>query len=405
MLLMLWNSILLAIREIRRNLLRSSLTSLGIVIGVSAVITMVTIGNGATKKVKDEIKNLGANMLIIRPGQRPRHFGVRETAKPFKLRDAEAIKREISGIEAVAPTAATVIQAIYGNKNWSTTVTGSTNGFLDVTDWKIEMGRRFLPSELRSGVSVCILGHTVYKKLFGDEDPIGKRIRLKRLSFKVIGVLKEKGQSSFGADRDDFILIPIKTFQRRISGNTDVTNIYVSVKGGYSIDKVIQDIKLLMRERRHIRPDEEDDFYILDMREIMRILSSTTKVLTSFLGAIATVSLVVGGIGIMNIMLVSVTERTKEIGIRMAIGALQRDVLLQFLIEAIILSSFGGIIGIILATIVSIFLCESLLVPFVLDVKIIILAFGFSIAVGVIFGFFPARKAANMNPIDALRHE
>jgi len=405
MLLMLWNSILLAIREIRRNLLRSFLTSLGIVIGVSAVITMVTIGNGATEKVKEEIKNLGVNMLIIRPGQRPRHFGVREIAKPFKLRDAEAIKREISGIEAVAPTAATVIQAIYGNKNWSTTVTGSTNGFLDVTDWEIDMGRRFLPSELRSGVSVCILGHTVYKKLFGDEDPIGKRIRLKNISFKVIGVLKEKGQSSFGADRDDFILIPIKTFQRRISGNTDVTNIYVSVKEGYSIDKVIQDIKLLMRERRHIRPDEEDDFYILDMREIIRILSSTTKVLTSFLGSIAAVSLIVGGIGIMNIMLVSVTERTKEIGIRMAIGALQRDVLLQFLIEAIILSSFGGIIGIILSIAISIFLCKSLLVPFVLDLRIILLAFGFSVAVGVIFGFFPARKAANMNPIDALRHE
>ncbi len=405
MIFMLWNSIILAIREIRRNLLRSSLTCLGVVIGVSAVITMVTIGNGATKKVKEEVESLGANLLIIRPGQRPRHFGVRETAKPFKLRDVEAIRREVYGIEAIAPASSVGTQAIYTNRNWSTIVTGSTNDFLDVRDWKLEMGRRFLPGEERSGQAVCILGHTVYKKLFDNEYPIGKRIRLKKISFRVVGVLKEKGQSSFGADRDDFILIPIKTFQRRIVGNTDVTNIYVSVKQGYSIDRVIQDIKLLLRERRHLRADQEDDFYILDMREIANVLSNTTEVLTSFLAAIAAVSLVVGGIGIMNIMLVSVTERTKEIGIRMAIGALQRDVLLQFLIESIILSAFGGVVGIVVAIIASIFLCRSLLVPFILDPKTIIFSFGFSILVGAVFGFFPARKAANMNPIEALRHE
>ncbi len=405
MIFMIWNSVILAIREIRRNLLRSSLTSLGVVIGVSAVITMVTVGNGATKKVKEEVESLGSNLLIIRPGQRPRHFGVRETAKAFRLRDAEAIKREVYGIEAVAPASSVGTQAIYGNSNWSTAVTGSINDFLEVRDWKLEMGRRFLPGEESSGQAVCILGHTVYEKLFGDEYPIGKRIRLKKISFRVIGVLKKKGQSSFGADRDDFILIPIKAFQRRIVGNTNVTNIYVSVKQGYSIDSVIQDIKLLLRERRHIRADQEDDFYILDMREIVNVLSSTTKVLTSFLAAIAAVSLIVGGIGIMNIMLVSVTERTKEIGIRMAIGALQKDVLFQFLIESIILSSFGGMVGIGVAIIVSVFLCNSLLVPFVLDAKIIMFSFVFSIMVGAIFGFFPARKAANMNPIEALRHE
>lgn len=402
---MLWNAFILAIREIKRNLLRSSLTSLGIVIGVSAVITMVTLGNGATKRVKEEIKSLGVNLITIKPGQRPRHFGVREIAIPFKIRDAEAIERQIYGIEAVAPVAGSITQAIYGNNNWSTAVTGSTNGFLDVTDWKIEMGRRFTPGEIRSGQAVCILGHTVYKKLFANEYPIGKRIRLKNISFRIVGILKEKGQSSFGADRDDFILIPIRTLHRRIVGNTYVTSIYVSVKNGYPIDKVIQDIKLLMRERRHIGPNKEDDFYLLDMREITKILSSTTEVLTSFLGAIAAVSLVVGGIDIMNIMLVSVTERTREIGIRMAIGALQRDVLLQFLVESIVLSSFGGIIGVMLAIAVSLYLCKIMLVPFILDFKIIFLAFGFSIAVGIIFGYFPAKKAANMNPIDALRHE
>jgi len=402
---MIWNAFILAIREIRRNLLRSSLTSLGIVIGVSAVITMVTMGNGATKKVRDEIRSLGVNLIMIKPGQRPRHFGVREAAIPFKIRDAEAIERETYGIEAVAPSAGSITQAIYGNNNWSTAVTGSTNGFLDVTDWKIEMGRRFTPGEIRAGQSVCILGHTVYKKLFGNEYPIGKRIRLRNISFRVVGVLKEKGQSSFGADRDDFILIPIRTLHRRIVGNTYITSIYVSVKNGYPIDKVIQDIKLLMRERRHVGPTEEDDFYVLDMREITKILSSTTEVLTSFLGAIAAVSLIVGGIGIMNIMLVSVTERTREIGIRMAIGALQRDVLLQFLVESMVLSSFGGIIGIVFAIVISLSLCKLMLVPFVLDLKIILLAFAFSIAVGVIFGYFPAKKAANMNPIDALRYE
>ncbi len=402
---MIWNAFIIAIREIRRNLLRSILTSLGIVIGVSSVITMVNLGNGATKKVKEEIKSLGSNLIQIRPGKRPRHFGIREQARPFKIKDAEMIKRQICGIEAVAPVAGKQIQAIYGNRNWETLVIGSTNDYIDVSDWKIRFGRRFFEGEIRSGQAVCILGNTVYEKLFCGEYPVGKRIRLKKISFKVIGVFEKKGQSSFGADRDDFILIPIRAFHRRIAGNNYVTSIYVSIRDGYSIDRVIEDIKLLMRERRHISPYEEDDFFILDMREIVKILSRTTRVLTSFLGAIAAVSLIVGGIGIMNIMLVSVTERTKEIGIRMAIGALQRDILLQFLVEAMVLSSFGGIIGILLSIIASYWLCKILLVPFVFDIKIIILSFCFSLLIGIIFGFLPAKRAADMNPIDALRYE
>ncbi len=403
---MLWNAFLLALREIRRNVMRSSLTSLGIIIGVAAVITMVTLGSGATEKVKTQIGSLGTNLLQIRPGQ---GFhgpgGIREEATSFDVEDANAIEREIPGIEAVAPTAGGATQAIYGNRNWSTMITGSTNGFLEVRDWPIEKGRQFTEGDLRGGTAVCILGDTVSKELFGDEDPVGATIRLKKLAFRVIGVLRAKGQSTFGRDVDDFVLIPLRTFQRRIAGNTDVTSIYVSVRAGFSIDRVKQNIERLIRERRHISQGQEDDFHVRDMREIVDILSGTTKVLTSLLGAVAAVSLLVGGIGIMNIMLVSVTERTREIGTRLAIGALEHEVLLQFLVEAVVLSSLGGVIGIILAIVMSVWLAGILLVPFVFDPDIIILAFAFSVAVGVCFGYFPARKAARLDPIEALRHE
>jgi putative ABC transport system permease protein len=403
---MLFNAFLLALREIRRNIMRSSLTSLGIIIGVAAVITMVTLGSGATEKVKTQISSLGSNLLQIRPGQ---GFhgpgGIREDSTPFKTDDANAIKREISGIEAVAPTAAAATQVIYGNRNWSTMVTGTTNGFIEVRDWPVEKGRRFTDGELRGGTAVCILGSTVSKELFEEDDPIGQVIRLKKIAFRVIGVFRSKGQSTFGRDEDDFIIIPLRTFQRRIAGNTDVTSIYVSVRDGFSIDRVKEDMERLLRERRRISHGHDDDFSVRDMREIANVLSGTTKVLTSLLAAVAGVSLVVGGIGIMNIMLVSVTERTREIGTRLAIGALEREVLLQFLVEAVVLSSLGGIIGIILAITMSVWLSGILLVPFVFEPNTVLLAFAFSVAVGVCFGFFPARKAAQLDPIDALRHE
>ena len=403
---MIGNAFLLALREIQRNLMRSSLTSLGIVIGVAAVIIMVTLGSGATKKVRAQIASLGSNLLMLRPGQAFRgHGGIRETAPPFKVKDADAIAKEVSRIEAVAPTAGAATQAIYGNKNWSTLVTGSTNGFMKVRDWPLESGRQFSQSELRAGKAVCILGKTVCRELFENEDPSGELIRLKKLSFRVIGVFTAKGQSTFGTDQDDFILIPLRTFQRRIAGNTDINNIYISVFNGFSINRVKQDIERLMRERRHISTGEDDDFHVLDMREITKILSGTTKVLTSLLGAVAAVSMIVGGIGIMNIMLVSVTERTREIGTRLAIGALAREVLLQFLVEAMVLSSLGGIMGIIVAGVASFWLARILLVPFVFNPAINIIAFVFSVAVGVFFGYFPARKAARLDPIEALRHE
>jgi putative ABC transport system permease protein len=403
--MMLWETILLALREIRRSVLRSSLTILGIVIGVAAVITMVTLGKGATAKVTSDIAKLGSNLLQVRPGQ---GFGPgrrRSTADLFKAADAEAIEREISGLAAVAPSASKGTQAIYGNQNWSTVVTGTTSAFLKTRDWSLDSGSSFTNGDERAGRAVCILGATVRDNLFGKQDPLGATIRLERISFKVIGVLASKGQSSFGTDQDDLVLIPLRAFQRRIAGNTDVSVIYVSARDGVSTERVKQGIERLMRERRHITSGKEDDFNVRDMQEIVSTLTGTTRVLTALLGAVAAVSLLVGGIGIMNIMLVSVTERTREIGTRLAIGALEREVLMQFLVEAVVLASLGGLAGITLGLAAAALGAGALGVPFVFDPGIVAISFLFSAAVGVIFGFFPARKAARLDPIEALRHE
>jgi putative ABC transport system permease protein len=403
---MLRETILLALREIRRNLMRSSLTILGIVIGVAAVITMVTLGRGATMKVTTDIGKLGTNLLQIRPGQH-RHGpgGTYSRGDSFKVDDADAIAREISGIAAVAPVSSLTSQAIYGNENWETSVIGSTRAYLRVRNWQLDSGRLLTDSELRGGKDVCILGATVRKELFGGQNPLGNTIRLEKLSCQVVGILESKGESSFGTDQDDFVLIPLRTLQRRIAGNIDVGRIYVSAEDGVSTKKVEQDIERLMRERRRIARGQEDDFHVRDMQELISTMTGTTRALTGLLGAVAAVSLLVGGIGIMNIMLVSVTERTREIGIRLAIGAQERDVLMQFLVEAVVLSSFGGLIGIILGIVAAAVGARILSVPFVFDPGIIAIAFLFSAAVGVIFGFFPARQAGQLDPIEALRHE
>ncbi len=399
-------TLILAVRTIRRNVLRSALTILGIVIGVAAVITLVTLGGGATAQVASEISSLGSNQLHVRPGQGPRGpGGTRSTASPLKVADAEAIAREVSGLSAVAPNESQSVQAIYGSRNWSTTVTGSTNAFVRVREWPLSAGRELTEAEQRSGKAVCILGATVKKELFGDQDGVGSWIRLKKLSCQVVGVLEPKGQSSFGSDQDDLVLIPLRTFQRRIAGNNDVGAIYVAAKDGVSTEKVKEDILNLMRERRRIRADEEDDFHVMDMQEIAGALTGSTRVMTALLGAVAAVSLLVGGIGIMNIMLVSVTERTREIGIRLAIGAMERDVLTQFLVEAVVLSCFGGILGIVLGLGAAVMGSSLLGVPFVLNARIVGLAFLFSAAVGVTFGYFPAHQAARLDPIEALRRE
>ena len=403
---MIWQTILLALRAIRRNVLRSSLTILGIVIGVAAVITMVTLGDGATAQVTTDISKLGSNMLQVRPGQGFRGpGGTRSTADMFDVDDAEAISREIFGLEAVAPTASRSQQAIYGNKNWSTSVMGTTNAYFQVRDWELESGRQFTEGELRSGRTVCILGSTVRDELFSDQDPLGATIRLQKLSCQVIGVLESKGQTGFGRDQDDMVMVPLRTLQRRIAGSNDVGALYVSAQDDISTTAVKKDIEALMRERRRIASSANDDFHVRDMQEIVSTLTSTTRVLTGLLGAVAAVSLLVGGIGIMNIMLVSVTERTREIGTRLAIGALEREVLMQFLIEAVVLSSFGGFFGIILGLLAAAAGAHVLGMPFVLNPGIVATAVVFSAAVGVIFGFFPARKAARLDPIEALRHE
>jgi putative ABC transport system permease protein len=401
---MLWNTVLVALREIRRNVLRSFLTVLGIVIGVAAVITMVTIGGGATVQVTAEIESLGSNLLIIRPGQ-SLGPGMRETAAPFDLKDANAIANQIRSVRAVAPQSSSAATAVFGSKNWSTVITGITDGFFEVRGWPVARGRAFVSAEYRAGSAVCVIGNTVRSELLGRAAPIGQRLRLDKLSCEVVGLLEAKGQSAMGLDQDDIVLVPLRTFQRRISGTTDIATILVSVREGLSTDKAKREIEYLMREQRHISPGESDDFSVLDMKEIEETLSGTTRVLTMLLGAVAAVSLLVGGIGIMNIMLVSVTERTREIGIRLAIGALEGDVMMQFLVEAVVLASFGGLFGIVLALVASLALADMMRVPFVFDPWIVVVAFAFALTVGVIFGYLPARRAARLDPIEALRHE
>ena len=400
---MLWNTVLLALRAIRRNLLRSFLTVLGIVIGVAAVITMVTLGNGATRSVSDQIASMGSNLLVVMPGQR---FGPGSDGAPaFKIADVEAIRNQVGAARLVAPIVSKSATAVYQSRNWSTVVSGTNDDYFEAGNWELAAGRTFSDAEERAGKAVCVVGETVRNKLFGGQNPVGSEIRIKQFACEVIGLLKSKGQSAMGSDQDDVVVMPLRTVQRRLSGSQDVNRMMVSVAAGASIDAVREQITLLMRERRNIDESEDDDFRVMDTRQITQTLTSTTKILTTLLAAVAAVSLLVGGIGIMNIMLVSVTERTREIGTRLAIGALEREVLLQFLIEAVVLASLGGLVGIALATGASIGLADLMNVPYLFNPGINLLSFVFSAAIGVIFGYFPARRAASLNPIDALRHE
>jgi putative ABC transport system permease protein len=402
---MWWNTLLLALREIRRNLLRSFLTILGIVIGVAAVITMVTVGRGATQAVQDQITSLGTNLLQVRPGQRLGPGRDAAGSPPFRQADAEAIAAQVAGVRTVAPQVSSGATVVYGARNWSTVVHGTTNAYFETNNWTLADGRTFEDAELRAGSAVCVIGATVRRELFGAEEPVGSRLRVRNVSCEVIGLLQGKGQAAMGMDQDDVVVMPINTVQRRLTGNLNVGTLLVSMDDGADAERVKADLTRLLRERRKLADSDENNFNVLDTQQLAQTLSSTTQVMTMLLGAVAAVSLLVGGIGIMNIMLVSVTERTREIGIRLAIGALGHEVLLQFLIEAVVLAALGGLIGIVIATAASVALTGVMGVPYVFDPAINVLSFAFAAAIGVVFGYFPARRAAQLDPIEALRHE
>jgi putative ABC transport system permease protein len=400
---MMMNAFLLALREIRNNLMRAGLTTLGIVIGVASVIAMVTLGSGASQSVTAGIASMGRNLLMLTPGQMRR--GPPQAATPFDANDVSAIDRDVTGLAAVAPNVSRSVVAVLGNHNKTTQLAGSNNDYFKARDWALSSGRLFTDGELRSGKAVCIVGETVRKELFGEGDPVGARIRVDKVTCEIIGLLISKGQSSFGPDQDDVIIMPLKTVQRRFAGNDQISSIWISVGDAAAVPRAKRDLEALMRERRRIPEGAANDFTVNDQQELTRVVESTTAILTAFLSAVAAVSLLVGGIGIMNIMLVSVTERTREIGIRLAIGARANDVLLQFLIEAVVMSALGGIVGVIIGLTGSGIATIFLELPFIFSPGVIIIAVAFAAGVGVAFGYFPARRAARLDPIEALRHE
>ncbi|TMJ18545.1 MAG: FtsX-like permease family protein [Alphaproteobacteria bacterium] len=401
---MFFTTVILAVREIRRHLLRSFLTVLGIVIGVAAVVTMVTLGKGATAAVAEQISSLGANILQIRPGQGFGRGGGGPQAPDFEMADVEAIQEQVAGVRAVAPQAQSTGLAVHNAANWSTNIGGTTSQFFTAQQWALTDGRIWTDPEEQAGKAVCVIGSTVRQNLFPREEPVGQRLRVRDLSCEVIGTLASRGQGGF-QDQDDVILMPIKAVQRRFTGNRNLRFIMVAVDDAYETSSVQSSIENLLRERRHLGRGAENNFNIFDTKQISETLQGTTRILTAVMGAVAAVSLIVGGIGIMNIMLVSVTERTREIGIRLAIGAVGREVLMQFLVEAVVLACLGGLIGLLLALVATFLLAPVIQVPFLFDPQINLIAFSVSALIGIVFGYFPARRAAALNPIDALRHE
>ena len=402
---MLWNSLLLAVRAIRRNVLRSFLTILGVVIGVASVIVMVTLGDGATQSVRDQMQSLGANLLMVRPGMRMGPGRDEALSPNFELADAEALAEQVTAARAVVPTAGAQATLVYQARNWQASVVGTTAAYFPTNNWRLAGGRFFSEAEELSGSAACVIGATVRKELYGAESPVGTSLRVKGFACEVVGLLAPKGQGGMGMDQDDTVVLPLRTVQRRLRGNDDVTGLQVAVKDGASVDATTEQIEVLLRERRRILAGEDDNFTVFDTRQIADTMSSMIRTITMLLGSVAAISLLVGGIGIMNIMLVSVTERTREIGIRLAIGALEGEVLSQFLIEAVALSSFGGLVGIVSANALALGVTRLVDVPFLFNPGMNLLSFLFSAAIGVVFGYFPARRAARLDPIEALRYE
>jgi putative ABC transport system permease protein len=402
---MFGTTLVLALRSIARHKLRSFLTTLGIIIGVAAVVTMVTLGKATTAAVQKSIASLGTNILQVRPGQGFGRGGGGPRPPDFKREDVIAIRDQIAGVKAIAAQAQSTATAIYEGANWSTTINGTTGDYFTVQPWPLAAGRYFTPTEEAAGKAVCILGNTVKTNLYPTGEPVGTRMRIGNISCDVIGVLTTRGQAGFGGDQDDVVIMPLKAVQRRFTGSTDVRLMLVGVDDAYQTSTVQASIEDLLRERRNITGGKTDDFNIFDTKQISDTLTSSTTLLTGIVTAVAAISLIVGGIGIMNIMLVSVTERTREIGIRLAIGAVAREVLLQFLVEAIALSCLGGLIGLVVAQLAVLGLVGVMKVDWMFEPQINVIAFVISAVIGVVFGYFPARRAAALNPIDALRHE
>ena len=407
-----WASARIAVRALRVNKLRSALTMLGIVIGVGAVITMVAVGAGAQARVAEQIQSLGSNMIIVLSGSITAG-GVRMgsgSQLTITEDDAWAIQREIRTVTAAAPTSRGSAQIVYGNLNWATSVQGVTGEFFSAREWDVADGRLFSQEEVDGAAKVALIGQTVAGNLFGESDPLGQVIRIKNVPFGVIGVLQRKGQTTFGQDQDDTVLIPLSTAKRKVLGSSQanaraVGSIAVKVGDARAMPDAEQEIRSLLRQRHRLQTFQEDDFGIRNLTEVLQSQEASSKVLTLLLAAIASVSLLVGGIGIMNIMLVSVTERTREIGLRMAVGARGRDILVQFLVEAVTLSLLGGILGIALGLGGSYAIAYFARWRTLVSVEAVAVAFAFSAAVGVFFGFYPARQASRLNPIDALRYE
>ena len=404
------STIKISIKALTVNKMRSALTMLGIIIGVGAVITMLAIGTGARQRISEQISSMGSNLLIILPGSTT-SSGVRMgagTQPTLSLTDVEAIQKECPSVAYVAPIHNGVAQIVYGNLNWSTGIVGTTPAMLEVRDWPLAAGRSFTDDDVRSASKVCLLGQTVVANLFGIIDPLGQIIRIKNIPFTIIGVLDSKGQSPQGQDQDDTIYIPVTTAQKKLFGTSFpgmVRTIMVKAKSADDLSSAEKQITELLRQRHHIAAKQDDDFTVRNLTQIMQTAEQSTKVMTLLLGAIASVSLLVGGIGIMNIMLVSVTERTREIGIRMAVGAKTWDIRLQFLIEALTLSLIGGIVGIIMGVSGALVLSALAGWPTIVSLLSVLLAFSFSGLVGIFFGFYPAYKASLLDPIDALRYE
>ena len=396
-----------AFRALRRNKMRSILTALGIIIGVGAVIAMVGIGNGAKAQVEAQIASLGQNVILIFSGSTT-SSGIRTGwggAGTLKIEDAEAIRREVPGVTGVSEEVASTTQVAAGNQNWFTRVYGESADYFDIRQWPLADGAPFTAQDVRSANKVCVIGRTTATQIYGNEDPVGQILRIKEVPFTIVGVLTPKGLSTQGVDQDDIVVMPYTSAMKRVSGGTNLRNINVQIGEGQQVEAAQQQIISLLRQRHNIRPGRDDDFTVRNQQEIAEAATETSRVMTVLLGAIAGVSLVVGGIGIMNIMLVSVTERTREIGVRMAVGARGNDILTQFLIEAVTLSSVGGIIGIICGIAASRILSIYASWPTLISISSIAIAFLFSAAVGVFFGFYPARKAAALDPIEALRYE